>query len=234
MTETHDTVASLTQSLTSDLKSHLASESATQVSELKAIIESAPKKSEIYDGVMSYVLWFVVGMAAMSGGVGIYLTESIASGKVIAGVLILVASGMMTAFVGFKRYQSNKTPFATLTRTHLQVRNLKTELPLTAIERFEVNATGVSPMLFIDLPIYMSVSFNIFLKENAAEPQVLKSYYTTGGRWFRKRRFLGITCGGVRVKGVRGGIDGFCELMDRHIEAAHATEELVRVNQAHA
>jgi hypothetical protein len=229
MTETHDTVASLTQSLTGDLKTHLTRESTEQARRLKDIIEAAPSESDIYDGVLSYVIWFVVCGIAVSFGVLGYVMQKHSFWLFLAG------GGVLMLFLGLSRYQSNKTPFATLTRTHLRVRNLKTELPLTAIERYEVNATGVSPMLFVELPIYAAVYFNIFLKEDAAEPQVLKSNgFGTKGRWFRKRRFLGITCGGVRVKGVRGGLDGFCKLMDRHVEAAHATEELARIAQDRA
>jgi hypothetical protein len=220
MNEPRDTAASLSRSLTGDLKRHLGTEEVAHAKELMRIIEAAPAKSEISDGAYSYVIWLVLGLFAAAAGVAGYIMQH------EKFWLFFMGGGFLLLFFGFSRYQSCQTPFATLTRTHLRVRNMKTEVPLTAIERYEITVSDVS----VAFPVKLFVYFNIFLKENTAEPEVTRSFNTfkAAARWFRKRRSLEIVCGGVSVKGVRGGVDGFCELMERHIEAAHAAEELAR------
>jgi hypothetical protein len=216
-------ISSLSQSLTGNLQEHLTSQDNAEARELKAIIESVPEKVELYDSAFSYIVGFFALVIALSLAVAAALPGKQHS----VGLLMLMLAGAgMALFFAWSRFRSSRTPFATLTRTHLRVRNAASDLPLTAIDHFDVLSQTVT-WLF---PSTYSVTMSLFLKDNSEAPQLIRCYnsmYSHAG-WNAKRKNFHINSGGIVVKGQRGGTDAFIELFARYLEVAAAAEELAK------
>lgn len=213
-------ISSLSQSLTGNLQAHLTNKDDAEVRELKAVVESVPEKAEIYDSTFSLVVWIACFIITLPVGIWVVL-----SGKQTIG-LVITALSVFALFLAWSRFRSRQTPFATLTRTHLQIRNAESDLPLTAIDHFEVLSQTIT-WLF---PSTFLVTMSLFLKENREAPKIIKSYnsmYSCAG-WNAKKRMVVINSGGVVVKGQRGGTDAFIDLFARYLDAAAATEELAK------
>lgn len=213
-------ISSLSQSLTGNLQAHLTSQDDAEARELKAIVESVPEKVELYDSAFSYIMWVVSAAITLPVGIG-----ALWKGQKGIGLTIVLLA-VMGVFLAWSRFRSSRTPFAMLTRTHLRVRNAASDLPLTAIDHFDVLSQTIT-WLF---PSTYSVTMNLFLKDNAEAPQITKSYNSmySCAAWNTKRRNFHINSGGIVVKGQRGGTDAFIDLFARYLEVAAAAEELAK------
>jgi hypothetical protein len=213
-------ISSLSQSLTGNLQAHLTSQDDAEVRELKAIVESVPEKVELYDSAFSYIMWFALLAITLPVAIGLLLGGERTSG------LVVLACSAGPLLLAWGRFRSSRTHFATLTRTHLRVRNAESDLPLTAIDHFEVYSQTIT-WLF---PSTFLVTMSLFLKENREAPKIIKSYNTmhSCAGWNAKKRMVAITSGGIKVKGQRGGTDGFIDLFARYLDAAAAAEELAK------
>ncbi|KFA91466.1 hypothetical protein [Archangium violaceum] len=209
-----DATLNLAQSLSEDFAHRSKADQAEAIRELKQIIASAPERSEFSDTKKFVYTMPLSGAVLLVLAIYIMRTQTSPSWGVIAGMLGLVLFSLVLAY---QHRNDGATPHMVLTRTELQVSNLSAPLPL-------VEVTGLE----IVEPSQTWINFHVGENTRLPTAKKVRGLLMSQAVVFPKSkpRRIAVSMVGIKVNGKKLDWDETMELLERHLQAAHATAEL--------
>jgi hypothetical protein len=209
-----DAVNNLAQSLSEDFAHRSKAEQAEAIRELKQIIANAPERSEFSDTKKFFYRGPVFCVAPLALAIYMMKTQTSPSWGMIAFLLALALFGLVLAY---QHRNDGATPHMVLTRTELQVTNLSAPLSLVEVDGLEIaepSQTWINFHVGENSPLPTATRLRGLLVSQAV-------VYPKG-----KKRRIAVSMAGIKVNGEKLDWDETLALIDRHLQAAHATAEL--------
>ncbi|OJH35617.1 hypothetical protein [Cystobacter ferrugineus] len=204
----------LAQSLSEDFAHRSKADQAEAIRQLKQIITNAPERSEFRDTKK----FFYLGPAfcGVPLVLALYMMKTQASPS-WAMIALLLALALFGAALAYQHRNAGATPHMVLTRTELQATNLSAPLPLvevTGLEIVEPSQTWINFHVGEHTPLPTATKVRGLL---ASQAVVIPK---------GKNRRIAVSMAGIKANGEKLDLEEALELIDRHLQAAHATAEL--------